>query len=68
MRCGFQVFEGITILYSGSEMVAVLNLRPIHEKILALLGREYERIYILHQLWINQEKRRNKEDNMHIRT
>ena len=49
-------------------MVAVLNLRPIHGEILALLGREYERIYILHQLWINQEKRRNKEDNMHIRT
>jgi len=45
MRRVFQVFEGITILYSGSEMVAVLNLRPIHGKILALLGREYERIY-----------------------
>jgi len=45
MRRVFQVFEGITVLYRGSKMVAVLNLRPIHGKILALLGREYERIY-----------------------
>jgi len=45
MRRVFQVFEGITILYRGSEMVQVLNLRPIHGKILALLGREYERVY-----------------------
>ena len=41
----FQVFEGITVLYKGSKMVAVLNLRPIHGKIPALLGREYERLY-----------------------
>ena len=41
----FQVFEGITVFYMGSEMVKVLNLRPIHGKILALLGREYERTY-----------------------
>ncbi|NMX21014.1 hypothetical protein C5S30_00955 [ANME-1 cluster archaeon GoMg4] len=45
MRRVFQVFEGITILYSGSEIVQVLNLRPIHGRILALLGREYERMY-----------------------
>lgn len=45
MRRVFQVFEGITVLYRGSEMVKVLNLRPIHGKILALLGREYERMY-----------------------
>jgi transposase len=45
MRRVFQVFEGITVLYTGSEMVKVLNLRPIHVKILRLLGREYERIY-----------------------
>ena len=45
MRRVFQVFEGITVLYKGSEMVEVLNLRPIHAKILRLLGREYERMY-----------------------
>ncbi len=45
MRRVFQVFEGITVLYRGSKMVAILNLRPIHGKILALLGREYERMY-----------------------
>jgi len=41
--------EGITVLYMGSEGVKVLNLnlnlRPNHGKILALLGREYERMY-----------------------
>ena len=43
--------EGITVLYMGSEKIKVLNLnlnlnlRPIHGKILALLGREYERMY-----------------------
>ena len=47
MRRVFQVFDGITILYSGSEIVQVLNLRPIHGKILALLGREYERMYCI---------------------
>ena len=45
MRRVFQVFEGITLLYAGSKMVKVLNLRPIHGKILALLGSEYERMY-----------------------
>ncbi len=45
MRRVFQVFDGISVLYMGSEMVKVLNLRPIHAKILRLLGREYERIY-----------------------
>ena len=41
--------EGITVLYMGLEEIKVLNLnlnlRPIHGKILALLGREYERMY-----------------------
>ncbi len=41
--------KGITVLYIGSEKIKVLNLnlnlRPIHGKILALLGREYERMY-----------------------
>jgi len=43
--------EGIIVLYMGSEKIKVLNLnlnlnlRPIHGKILALLGREYERMY-----------------------
>jgi transposase len=45
MRRVFQVFEGITVLYRGSEMVKVMNLRPIHLKVLSLLGREYERRY-----------------------
>ena len=45
MRRVFQVFEGITVLYKGSEMVKILNLKPIHGKILALLGREYGRVY-----------------------
>jgi len=45
MRRVFQVFEGITVLYRGSEMVKVMNLRPIHLKVLSLLGREYERMY-----------------------
>lgn len=45
MRRVFQVFDGITVLYKESKMVAVLNVRPIHGKILSLLGREYERIY-----------------------
>jgi transposase len=45
IRRVFQVFEGITVLYRGSEMVTVMNLRPIHQKVLSLLGREYERMY-----------------------
>lgn len=45
IRRVFQVFEGITVLYMGSEMVKVMNLKPIHAKILSLLGREYERVY-----------------------
>ncbi len=44
IRRVFQVFEdeSITVLYMGSDRVKVLNLslRPIHCKILALLGRE----------------------------
>ena len=45
IRRVFQVFEGITVLYRGSEMLKVMNLRPIHLKVLSLLGREYERMY-----------------------
>jgi len=45
IRRVFQVFEGITVLYRGSEMVKVLNMKPIHLKILSLLGHEYERMY-----------------------
>jgi len=29
------VFEGITVLYKGSEMVKVLNMKPIHYKVLS---------------------------------
>jgi len=39
------VFEGITVLYMGSERVKVLNMKPIHYKVLSLLGNEYERMY-----------------------
>ena len=45
MRRVFQVFEGITVLYRGLKVVKVLNMRPIHKKILAVLGRDYERMY-----------------------
>jgi transposase len=45
MRRVFKVFESITILYIGSKMVKVMNLRPIHLKVLSLLGRGYERMY-----------------------
>ena len=38
IRRVFQVFEGITVLYIGSERVKVMNLKPIHAKILSLLG------------------------------
>jgi transposase len=41
----FQVFVGITALYKGSEMVKVLNMKPIHLKILSLRAHEYERMY-----------------------
>ena len=45
IRRVFQVFEGITVLYRGSKMVAVLNMKPIHYKVLSLLGHEYEWMY-----------------------
>ena len=41
------MFEGITVLYKGSEMVAVLNMKPIHYKVFSLLGHEYERMYCI---------------------
>ena len=45
IRRVFQVFEGITVLYMGSERVKVLNMKPIHYKVLSLLGHEYEQMY-----------------------
>ena len=47
IRRVFQVFEGIAVLYKGSEMVRVLNMKPIHYKVLSLLGNEYERVYCI---------------------
>ena len=47
IRRVFQMFEGITVLYKGSEEVAVLNMKPIHYKVLSLLGHEYERMYCI---------------------
>lgn len=45
MRRVFQMFEGINVLYDGLNMVRVLNLEPIHLKILNLLGDIYTTIY-----------------------
>jgi transposase len=45
IRRVFQVFVVITALYKGSEMVKVLNMKPIHLKILSLRAHEYERMY-----------------------
>lgn len=51
MRWVFQLFEGIHLLLEigddGVErIIAVLNLREVHRKILALLGTIYEKIYL----------------------
>jgi len=51
MRWVFQLFEGIHLLLEvggeGEErIIAVLNLREVHRKILALLGTVYEKIYL----------------------
>ena len=47
IRRVFQVFEGITVLYMGSERLKVLNMKPIHYKVFSLLGHEYERMYCI---------------------
>ncbi len=50
MRRVFQMFEGITLLIkmkNGVErIVGILNIKEIHRKILALMGREYEKMYL----------------------
>ena len=50
MRWIFQKFENITLLDINDEgkfSQQILNMKPIHEKILALMGEEYEKIYFL---------------------
>lgn len=50
MRWIFQKFENISLLKvndGGKVSQQVLNMKPIHEKILALMGEEYEKIYFL---------------------
>jgi len=50
MRWIFQKFENITLLDINDEgkfSKQILNMKPIHEKILALMGEEYEKIYFL---------------------
>ena len=32
------MFEGITVLYKGSEMVKVLNMKPIHYKLCSVMS------------------------------
>jgi transposase len=47
IRRTFQVFEGVTILYDehGRERLEVMNLGEVLQRILALFGGEYERMY-----------------------
>ncbi len=50
MRYVFQKFEGLEYLIitdGGQVSYQVLNMKPIHRQILALLGPEYENIYLL---------------------
>lgn len=50
MRWIFQKFENITLLQiydKGKCSQQILNMKPVHEKILALMGKEYEKIYFL---------------------
>jgi transposase len=50
MRWIFQKFENISLLNindGGKTSQQVLNIKPVHEKILALMGEEYEKIYFL---------------------
>ncbi len=50
MRWIFQLFDGIHLLIelkNGIErIVGILNLKEIHRKILALLGANYEKMYL----------------------
>lgn len=50
MRWIFQKFENISLLEindGGMISQQVLNMKPLHEKILALMGDEYKKIYFL---------------------
>ena len=50
MRWIFQKFEGIELLIindNGKITQKMLNMKPVHEKILALMGKAYEKIYFL---------------------
>lgn len=50
MRYVFQKFEGLEYLIitdGGQVSYQVLNMKPIHRQILALLGPDYENIYLL---------------------
>jgi transposase len=50
MRWIFQKFEGIELLIindSGKITQKMLNMKPVHKKILALMGEKYEKIYFL---------------------
>ena len=38
IRRVFQVFEGITVLYRGSKMVTILNMKPIHCKLCSVMS------------------------------
>ena len=44
----FQVFEGIIVLYDEKgKRIEVINMKPIHIKVLSLLGGIYEQMYCL---------------------
>jgi len=47
MRRVFQMFEGITFLYEKEKRMMVMNMNPLHKKILSFLGQKYERIYCI---------------------
>ena len=50
MRWVFQKFEGIELLIindDGKITQKMLNMKPVHKKILALMGKEFEKIYFL---------------------
>ncbi len=50
MRRVFQIFEGISLLIESrngvENIVGMMNIREIHRKILALLGSNYEKMYM----------------------
>ncbi len=50
MRRVFQMFEGISLLITlrngVGRIVGMMNLREIHRKILALVGKSYEKMYL----------------------